>query len=129
MPKYVGFHAVLCVTPKYIGFHANIHIICHLHTKFGYAQKLLHIWNVQYAQHSPAPPPLDSCDFARLSTNIETADMHAQIMELVACIFELPQHSNHAGTKVWQTKPAVWLRQNQMPATDQARLGTGHGGK
>ena len=25
---------------------------------------LLHIWNVQYAQHSPAPPPLDSCDYA-----------------------------------------------------------------
>jgi len=90
---------------------------------------LLHIWNVQYAQHSPAPPPLDSCDFARLYTNIETADMHAQIMELVVCIFALPQHSNHAGIKVWQTKPAVWLRQNQMPATDQARSGTGHGGK
>jgi len=23
----------------------------------------------------------------------------------------------------------VWLRQNQMPATDQARSGTGHGGR
>ena len=90
---------------------------------------LLHVWNVQFAQHSPAPPPSDSCDFARLYTNIETADMHAQIMELVVCIFALPQHSNHVGIKVWQTKPAVWLRQNQMPATDQARSGTGHGGK
>ncbi|DBA94819.1 TPA: hypothetical protein ACH3X1_002361 [Trebouxia sp. C0004] len=55
--------------------------------------------------------------------------MHAQIMELVICIFALPQHSNHAGIKVWQTKLAVWLRQNQMPATDQARSGTGNGGK
>ena len=62
-------------------------------------------------------------------TNIETTDMHAQIMKLVVCIFALPQHSTHAGIKVWQTKPAVWLCQNQMPATDQARSGTGHGGK
>ena len=61
--------------------------------------RLLHIWNIQYVQHSPVPPPLDPCDFARLYTNIETADMHAQIMELVACIFALPQHSNHAGIK------------------------------
>ena len=60
---------------------------------------LTNIWNVQYARHSPAPPLLDSCDFARLYTNIETADMHAQIMELVVCIFALPQHSNHAGIR------------------------------
>ncbi len=29
---------------------------------------LLRIWNTQYAQHSPSPPPLASCDFARLYT-------------------------------------------------------------
>ncbi len=39
-------------------------------------------------------------------------------LELVVCVIALPQHSNHAGFKVWQTKPAVWPRQNQMPATD-----------
>ena len=55
--------------------------------------------------------------------------MHAQIMELVVCIFALPQHDNHAGIKVWEAKPAVWLRQNQMPANDQAMSGTGHGGR
>ncbi|DBA81646.1 TPA: hypothetical protein ACH3X1_007401 [Trebouxia sp. C0004] len=61
---------------------------------------LLHIWNAQYAQHSASPPPLDSCDFARLYTNIQTSDMKFQIMELVIRVFALDHHLLHIGLKV-----------------------------
>ena len=90
---------------------------------------LLFIWNAQYAQHSDSPPPLESCDFARLYTNIQASDMKFQIMELIIRVFAHEHHLLHVGSKVWETKPAVWLTQQQMPLDDQARSGTGHGGK
>ena len=68
-------------------------------------------------------------DFERLYTNIDAGDMKRQIMNLITSIFALPRHSCHAGIKVWETKPAVWLKQNQMPVTSQACSGFGHGGK
>ena len=67
--------------------------------------------------------------FERLYTNIDTADMEGHITLLVSRIFELDRHANHVAIKVWETKPAVWLKQNQVPADDQARSGSGHGGK
>ena len=82
----------------------------------------------QYAQHSPTPPIMKALDFQRLYTNIDTDDMRHSIYSLIEDIFALPEHENHVGIKVWQTKPAVWLRQHQMPATDQRRSGAGHGG-
>ena len=33
------------------------------------------------------------------------------------------------GVTLWETKPAVWLTQQQIPDNDQACSGTGHGGK
>ena len=90
---------------------------------------LLELWNTQYAQHSTSPPPLESCDFERLYTNIDTADMEGNILLLVSRIFDLSRHSGHVAIKVWETKPAVWLKRDQVPASDQARSGSGHGGK
>ena len=77
---------------------------------------LLQIWNTQYAQHSIASPKLQTFDFERLYTNIHTADMQQQIMDLVHQIFGLPAHSGHVGIKVWETQPAIWLKANKMPA-------------
>ena len=62
-------------------------------------------------------------------TEINTADMKVQIMSLVTMIFDLPEHAGHVGIKVWETKPAVWLRANQIPANDNDRSGSGHGGR
>lgn len=89
---------------------------------------LLQIWNTQYAQHSIASPKLQTFDFERLYTNIHTADMQQQIMDLVHQIFGLPAHSGHVGIKVWETQPAIWLKANKMPAHDRDRSGSGHGG-
>ncbi|KAL3148791.1 hypothetical protein ABBQ38_014199 [Trebouxia sp. C0009 RCD-2024] len=90
---------------------------------------LLEVWNTQYAQHTDTPPSLRCHDFERLYTNIETADMELSIMQLIGRIFDMDKHANHVAIKVWETKPAVWLKQNQVPATDEARSGSGHGGK
>ncbi len=91
---------------------------------------MLRVWNFQYAQHSPTPPLMRALDFQRLYTNINTNDMRSSIYSIIQSIFALPEHStkHHVGIRVWQTKPAVWLTQNQMPANDQSRSGTGHGG-
>ena len=89
---------------------------------------LLEIWNSQYAQHTPTSPPLESCDFERLYTDIDTDNVERNITLLVSRIFDLDRHANHVVVKVWETKPAVWLKQNQVPADDQARSGSGHGG-
>ena len=89
---------------------------------------MLRVWNAQYAQHSPRPPIMKALDFQRLYTNIDTHDMRLRIYSLIENIFALPEHANHVGIKVWQTKPAVWLRQDQMPANDHGRSGAGHGG-
>ena len=61
---------------------------------------LLHIWNTQYAQHTTTPPPLESCDFARLYTNVQTSDMTFHIMELIIRVFALDHHLLHVGLKV-----------------------------
>ena len=90
---------------------------------------LLHIWNTQYAQHSASLPPLESCDFTRLYTNIQTSDMKLQIMGLIIRVFALQHHLLHVGLKVWETRPGVWLNQQQMPDNEPGRLGTGNGGK
>ncbi|KAL3153215.1 hypothetical protein ABBQ38_011965 [Trebouxia sp. C0009 RCD-2024] len=90
---------------------------------------LLEVWNTQYAQHMNAPPHMECCDFERLYTNIETADMELGIIQLINRIFELDKHATHVAIKVWETKPAVWLKQHQVPASDEARSGSGHGGK
>ena len=91
---------------------------------------MLRVWNSQYAQHSPTPLTMRALDFQRLYTNININDMRSSIYSIIQNIFALPEHStkHHVGIKVWQTKPAVWLTQNQMPADDQSHSGTGHGG-
>ena len=68
--------------------------------------------------HAPHPclevfslPPLKpslllhAYDFKRLYTNIDTADIKAQIMRLVSKIFAA--HPAHGGIKVWQKAPVV----------------------
>ena len=47
--------------------------------------------------------------------------MKFQVMELIIRMFALEHHLLHVGLKVWETKPAVWLTQSQMPDNDQAR--------
>ena len=89
----------------------------------------IRFWNTQYAQHSSAPPDLQTFDFERLYTNIHTTDMQQHIMDLVTQIFNLPAHSSHAGIKVWETQPAVWLKANKVPVHDCDRSGSGHGGE
>ena len=69
---------------------------------------------------------LHTYDFKRLYTNIDTADMKAQTMRLIGKIFAA--HPSHAGIKVWQKAPAVWLKPNQMPAPNAPRHGTGSAG-
>ena len=49
-------------------------------------------------------------------------------MELIIRVFALENHLLHVGLKVWETRPAVWLTQQQMPHNDHARSRTGHGG-
>ena len=45
-------------------------------------------------------------------------------MQLVGKLF-----AQHAGIKVWDEAPAVWLTAAQMPASDSERHGTGYAGK
>ena len=90
---------------------------------------LLRVWNTHTAQHTHTAPHMDSRDFARLYTNIDTNDMRQQVMGLISQIFALPRHAAHVGIKVWETKPAVWLQPHQMLANDHDCSGTGHGGK
>lgn len=72
---------------------------------------------------------MEACDFERLYTNIDTVEMEASIMQLIGRIFELNKHTNHVAIKVWESEPAVWLQQHQVPTDDQARSGSGHGGR
>ena len=85
---------------------------------------LIHAWNAIYASHSASRPRLHTYDFERLYTNIPSGDMHAKIMQLVGKVF-----AQHAGIKVWDEAPAVWLTAAQMPASDSERHGTGYAGK
>ena len=89
---------------------------------------LIQVWNMHYAAHNRDSTYLQACDFRRLYTEINTADMQLQIMDLVQRIFNLPAHADHVGIKVWETKSAVWLKANKMPAQDNARSGKGYGG-
>lgn len=89
---------------------------------------LLEVWITQYAQHMHTSPHMEAYDFERLYTNIETADMEISIMQLIGRIFDLHELTDHVAIKVWETKPAVWLKQHQVPTDDQARSGSGHGG-
>ena len=90
------------------------------------AMPLIHAWNSIFSATSTAQPMLHTYDFKRLHTNIDTADMKAQIMRLIGKIFAA--HPSHAGIKVWQKAPAVWLKPNQMPAPNAPRHGTGSAG-
>ena len=85
---------------------------------------LIHAWNAIYASHSASRPRLHTYDFERLYTNIPSGDMHAKIMQLVGKVF-----AQHAGIKVWDKAPAVWLTAAQMPASDSEHHGTGYAGK
>ena len=90
------------------------------------AMPLIHAWNSIFSATSPAQPMLHTYDFKRLYTNIDTADMKAQIMRRIGKIFAA--HPGHAGIKVWQKVPAVCLKPNQMPAPNAPRHGTGSAG-
>ena len=48
-------------------------------------------------------------------------------MQLVGKMF--PSHSQHAGIKVWDEAPAVWLTATQMLTRDSDRHGTSYAGK
>ena len=85
---------------------------------------LTHAWNAIYASHSASRPRLHTYDFERLYTNIPSGDMHAKMMQLIGKVF-----AQHAGIKVWDKAPAVWLTAAQMPARDNERHGTGYAGK
>ena len=87
---------------------------------------LIHAWNSIFSATSTAQPMLHTYDFKRLYTKIDTADMKAQIMRLIGKIFAA--HPGHAGIKVWQKAPAVWLKPNRMPAPSAPRHGTGSAG-
>ena len=87
---------------------------------------LINAWNSIYASHSAPLPRLYTYDFERLYSNIPSGDMHAKIMQVVGKIFA--SHSQHAGIKVWEAAPAVWLTASQMPARDSDRHGTGYAG-
>ena len=87
---------------------------------------MINAWNSIYASHSASLPRLYTYDFERLYTNIPSGDMHAKIMQVVSKIFA--SHSQHAGIKVWDAAPAVWLTASQMPARDSDRHGTGYAG-
>ncbi len=87
---------------------------------------LTNAWNAIYASHSASLPILYTYDFERLYTNIPSGDMHAKIMQLIGKVFA--SDSQHAGIKVWDEAPAVWLTAAQMPARDSDRHGTGYAG-
>ena len=61
---------------------------------------LIHAWNSIFSATSATQPVLHAYEFKRLYTNIDTADMKAQIMRLIGKIFAA--HPNHVGIKVWQ---------------------------
>ena len=90
------------------------------------AMPLIHAWNSIFSATSTAQPMLHTYDFKRFYTNIDTADMKAQIMRLIRKIFAA--HPGHAGITVWQKAPAVWLKPNRMPAPNAPRHGTGPAG-
>ena len=92
---------------------------------------LIQAWNQIYAAtsaSSTSPPYLQTFDFERLYTNIDTNDMLSSIMELVRDIFSSDTRHQFAGIKVCTTKKAQWLKQDQMPASDQSRFKRGKGG-
>ncbi|DBA89366.1 TPA: hypothetical protein ACH3X1_016227 [Trebouxia sp. C0004] len=88
---------------------------------------LMNAWNSIYASHSASHPRLYTYDFERLYTNIPSGDMHTKILQLVGKIFA--SHLQHAGIKVWDEAPAVWLTAAQMPTQDRDRHGTGYAGR
>ena len=94
---------------------------------------LVQAWNQLYASRSSSsaaqPPSVETFDFERLYTNIDTSDMQSSIMQLVQEIFSMPQHQQHAGIKVCSDKAAQWLKQAKMPTSDFDRYGRGDSGE
>ncbi len=88
---------------------------------------LINAWNAIYASHSASLCRLYTYDFERLYTNIPSGDLHAKIMQLIGKVFT--SHPQHAGIKIWDEAPAVWLTATQMPTRDCDRHGTGYAGK
>ncbi|KAL3146424.1 hypothetical protein ABBQ32_003105 [Trebouxia sp. C0010 RCD-2024] len=92
---------------------------------------LIHAWNQIYSSRSTtlfSPPIIETYDFERLYTSIDTSDMQANIMQLVREIFGLQEHANHVGIKVSADRAALWLRQHELPASDGNRYSDREGG-
>jgi len=85
---------------------------------------LIHAWNSQYADASPAHPDIQSWDFQRLYTNIQLAEMKDKIMQLVSLIFHSDRHQHHVALKVRAKKHAFWLKAQDMPPEGSTRYGS-----
>ena len=94
---------------------------------------LVQAWNQIYASrsaHSPhhTAPCVETYDFERLYTNTDTGGMQSNIMQLIQEVFDLEDHRNHAGIKVFAKKAAQWLKPSEMPASNTDRYSNNGGG-